>query len=147
MDQTIEMRKLKASDLPLMMRIVSKVGLENITKAIAGDEVRSLINELFEKKEPNQAEHMGNEAANTEVKDNKLILTGISVVFQISSTILENLASCEKEINTLLSNVSSMPLDQIRELDLEVYTELLIRFLQKEEFKTFFGQVLKLMRK
>lgn len=117
-------RKLCATDISPMCAIISKIGINNFTKCFNSDELL----DLFDK--------------NKGVK-NLTNLAGMTIAFEIANTIISNIPYCEEEIFAFLASVSGMKVDEIKIMDIATFTEMLINFIKKEEFKDFFKVVSK----
>jgi len=122
-------RKLNSTDLFPMITIISKIGLDELTSVFEGDALKEIIKKFM----PNK-----NENADEESKKGNQVLVGINVTLKIVNKILEHIPTCETEIYTLLANVSGMNIQAVKALDLDVFMEMLIDFVTKEEFKSFF---------
>ena len=112
-------RKLTSSDLFPMIKIISKIGLDELSEVFDSDKIKALADS-----------NRGTENANFNV--------GFGVVLQLANKILENLPKCEKEIFALLASVTGMKVDDIRNLELDIFLEMVIDFIMKDEFKNFF---------
>lgn len=124
-------RTLNALDIAPMCSIISKIGMENIAKCMDGE---SLLSMIHHKK-----------ADGVQGKDLTEI-TAIKFAFDVAGIIAANLPKCEKDVFTLLANVSGLGYDQIASLDLVTFTEMIVAFFKKEEFKGFIGVVSKLLK-
>lgn len=120
-------RKLNATDIAPMCAIIGKIGINNFTKCFESDE---LIDVIQKKKN---------------AKDLTSI-AGMTVVFDMANTIITHIPDCEKDVFILLSNVSGLKVDEIKAFDLATFTEMIVDFVKKEEFKDFFKVVSKLFK-
>lgn len=118
-------KKLCATDIAPMCAIIGKIGINNFTKCFSSDELL----DLFDK--------------NKGVK-NLTNLAGMTIAFEMANTIVSNIPHCEKEIFDLLASVTGMKVSEIKSLGLATFTEMVIDFVKKEEFKDFFKVVSKL---
>lgn len=107
-----EFRDLKAADIFPMTKIISKMG----------------VNKLKECFNP--------EALRAGEKDSSVL--GFHVAFDIAALVLENIGNCEHDIYKFLSNTSNMTAEEIQEMSPAEFMEMLIAFVQKEDFKDFF---------
>ena len=124
-------RTLNALDIAPMCSIISKIGMENIAKCMDGEKLLSMIHKKRE----------------DGVKGDGLTeIAAITFAFDAAGIIAANLPRCEKDVFTLLANVSGLSYDQISTLDLVTFTEMVVAFLKKEEFKGFIGVVSKLLK-
>lgn len=126
-------RKLNSTDLFPMITIISKIGLDELTSVFEGDGLKEVIKRFM----PNKDEQ-NDEQNDAESKMGGQILVGVNIALKIVNKILEHIPSCEAEVYTLLANVSGMDIQAVKALDLDVFMEMLIDFVTKEEFKSFF---------
>ena len=124
-------RKLNSTDTFLMFKIIGKIGINEFTECFGKDTVKQMINKFT-----------GGEADSNE----GVTMVGISVILEMANTIFNNLPKCESEIYQMLSNTSNMTVSQIKELDFAVFTEMVIDFIKKEEFKDFIKVVSRLFK-
>lgn len=128
------LRKLNSTDLFPMIRLISKIGLDELTTVFEGDSLKELVNSIKAR----------NEGAS---KVDLQTVAGLNLALKMVNKILEHLPTCEREIYTLLSNVSGMSIDDLKGLDLDVFMEMLLDFVTKEEFKGFFKVASKYIKK
>ena len=118
MDKVYTFRKLNSTDTFLMFKIIGKIGINDFAESFNKDAVMELI-------------------ANTKGGENANTVIGISVMLEMANVIVGNLPKCEAEIYQLLSNTSNLTVEQVKELDFVTFTEMVIDFVKKEEFKDF----------
>ena len=114
-------RTLKSTDVFLMSKIISNIGINEFTECFEKEGIKKLIASATEEGE-------GVDLAST---------VGLSVALEIANIILGNLPKCEKEIMHLLAGVSGKTVKQVENLDAVVFVEMVIDFIKKEEFKDF----------
>ena len=73
-------------------------------------------------------------------------LVGLNIAFDIASVIFENLGKCENEIFKFLESVSNLKANEVKKLPMDIFAQMIIDVLQKEEFVGFFKVVLKLLK-
>lgn len=117
-------RTLNSTDTFLMFKILGKIGINKLTESFDKDSVQKMI-------------------ANAKGADNATTIAGISVVLEMVNVIISHLPDCETEIYQLLSNTSNLTVEQVKELDFVTFTEMVIDFIKKEEFKDFIKVVSK----
>ena len=130
-EKPYEFRRLKSTDVFLMSKIIGKIGVNEFTACFEKDEIKKMI------------------ATMTSEDSDEFELTslvGIKVILEIANVILCNIPKCESEIIQMLSNVSGMKHKDVEELDVVVFTEMIIDFIKKEEFKDFIKVVSKLFK-
>lgn len=110
-----------------MCAIIGKIGINNFTKCFNSDELL----DVFDKNKG--AKNLTN-------------LAGLTVVFEIANTIVSNVPQCEREIFDLLASVTGLKVNEIKAFGLATFTEMIIDFVKKEEFKDFFKVVSKLFK-
>lgn len=119
-------RRLNSTDIFLMTKIIGKIGINEFTTCLEKDSVKNLLGSIT-----------GNEShANP-------TMVGISVILEAANVIMGNISKCESEIYQLLANVSGMSVKEIKGLDGVVFFEMVLDFVQKEEFRDFIRVVSK----
>ena len=127
MEKVYTFRKLNSTDVFLMFKIISKIGFNDIAKSFDKDNVRGMIEQ-------------------SKGAENATTMLGISVILEIANILISNLPKCEAEIYEMLSNTSNLTVEQVKELDFAIFTEMVIDFIKKEEFKDFIKVVSKLFK-
>lgn len=127
MEKVYTFRKLNSTDTFLMFKIIGKIGINDFAKSFDTDTVKDLIK-------------------NTSGAENANTVVGISVILEMANVIIGNLPKCEAEIYQMLSNTSNLTVDQVKELDFVTFTEMVIDFVKKEEFKDFIKVVSRLFK-
>lgn len=125
-----EFRKLGALDIAPMCKIIGKIGITVFGKCFKSETVLNLIKQM--KGQKNAAQ----------IQD----IAGLQVVLEIANIIVCHIPEVEKDIFTLLASVSGLTVDEVRAFDLATFTEMVIDFIKKPEFKDFIGVVSKLFR-
>lgn len=123
-DKVYTFRKLNSTDLFLMFKIVGKIGINEFSKSFDAETVKDMVKLT-----------KGTKGAATAV--------GISVALEVANVIFGNLPKCENEIYLMLSNTSNLTVEQVKDLDFATFTEMVLDFIKKEEFKDFIKVVLK----
>lgn len=118
MDKVYTFRKLNSTDTFLMFKIIGKIGVNDFTKSFDKDTVQDLIK-------------------NTKGAENANTIVGISVMLEMANVVISNLPKCEAEIYQMLANTSNLSVKQVKELDFVTFTEMVVDFIKKEEFKDF----------
>ena len=113
--------KFKAGDVFTMATLLSKIGLGKMANGFGKDNIMQIVNENKGKK-----------------KDELAAFTGMQMVLTIAEIILANMDKCEDEIFRLLSSVTGASVDELKELDAEVFVELITDVIQCQQFKDFF---------
>lgn len=127
-------RTLGGGDVFLMFRIIGKIGVKEFNACFEHDGIKHLV-----------AAMMGEQAAK-EGEAPSVSVTYISVVLEVADVIFRNLPKCEDEIFQMLSQTSNLSVAQVKKLNLAQFTEMVIDFIKKEEFKDFIKVVSKLFK-
>lgn len=124
-----ELRTLCADDVFPMFKIISKIGIKEFKSCFESEDVKEAIKS----------------ATNGETQDG-LEVIGLGVALEIASVIMANVPQAKEDIYLFLAQVSGMSKDDIRNLPISTFTEMIIDVVKKEEFKDFFGVVSKLFK-
>jgi hypothetical protein len=120
-NEALTLRRLRADDLFTMMRILSKIGVEDLRAALPGKTTIQRVRE-------------GNESAET---------VGVTVALTIADKLLSRLPDCKNEIYTLLADVSGKTPAEIAALDMGVFAEAVFDLMASEDFCDFFTRLMK----
>ena len=125
----MELRKLQASDIFSMVRIINGIGFKTIKDSINVEE----INEM----------RKGMTDENSDVIASKV---GTNVVMSILGTLIENLPKVENDVYEFAGSVAGMKAKDVAKMDAGDFIELLISIFTKDEFKDFFSRASKLIK-
>lgn len=120
-NEALTLRRLRADDLFTMMRILSKIGVEDLRAALPGKTTIQRVRE-------------GNESAET---------VGVTVALTIADKLLSRLPDCKNKIYTLLADVSGKTPAEIAALDMGVFAEAVFDLMASEDFRDFFTRLMK----
>lgn len=135
-DPAYTFRKLGAPDIFLMVKIIGKIGLNELKTVFEADGLQNLIMSVFAKEKEKGKDD-----------ETSMISVGVSVSLELANTILSNLPKCEKEIYQLLAQTSNLSVDEITAPGNAVmFFEMLIDFIKKDEFKDFFKAASRLFK-
>lgn len=118
-----ELRTLNASDIFPMSTILSKIGIGEFKHCFEPSEIKKMMGAK------------GNEAA-----------VGMGIMFEVSNIVLTNLHKCETDVFRFLGSVANVDADEIKNLPLADFAELIVELIQKPEFKDFFSVVSRLFK-
>lgn len=135
MEKKYQLRNPKAEDIFVMFRVISKIGISNIKKIFNAQYVKEIM-ETAEKE--NDAEEN-----NAEKKPEAI---GMYIVFDIASTILENMDNAKADIYAFLARLSGMKETEIADMEAADFADLVIETIQLEGFRDFFQRVLGLFK-
>ena len=122
----MELRQLTSKDIFPMCKIIKKIGINEFKQCFSTPEIQKMI------------------AGNT--TDNIASQVGITIMFDIVSIIIGNLPKCKDEIYDFLSGLTGAKNEELEEMSLADFTQLIIDLVQKEEFTDFIGVVSKLFK-
>ena len=125
----MELRRLQATDLFSMVKILNGIGLKNFKDVIDTDKIKEMRKSI------------NDDNAEQVVSD-----IGMNVVMSVLSVILENLPSVETDLYNFVGNVANMKAKDVAKMDIGDFMDLLISIAQKEEFKDFFKRASKLIK-
>ncbi len=120
-------RKLNSTDLFPMIKIISKIGIDELTQVFDGSLVKNLL-----KSSENSA------ADEAEKEGQSQFIVGVGIALKVANKILEHIPTCEQEIYNLLARVSGMGIEEVKNLDLNIFMEMILDFCMKDEFADFF---------
>lgn len=129
-EKKYELRALKASDFFLVTRILSKIGVKECKQCLESVEIKNAVRDMMSKQ--------GGKVADADVAS-----IGMSVVFDIAGVVLEHMESCEKDIYTLLSRLSGLKMQEIADMPMAEFGEMVIEVVKHEGFRDFFTAVFK----
>ena len=125
----MELRRLQATDLFGMVKILNGIGLKNFKDVIDTDKIKEMRKSI------------NDDNAEQVVSD-----IGMNVVMSVLSVILENLPSVETDLYNFVGSVANMKAKDVAKMDIGDFMDLLISIAQKEEFKDFFKRASKLIK-
>lgn len=128
---TFTLGKFKSTDVFTMATLLSKIGISKAADAFERDTVMKIFAESKGKK--------GKDG------DEVVAATGMQIALKVADVVLGNIEKCETEIFKLLSNVSGMEVDEIKDLDAEIFAELIVAVVQMPQFKDFFKAASRLL--
>lgn len=138
MAKAYEFRTLTSKDLFLIIKLVKKIGLDELAKVFEMKNIKSIIDtSVSEGKE---------DAEGTEYTDDNIFTVGLNIMLDIAQIVVERLDCCENEIYDVLSATSNLDKKQVQELDLDVFIEMIIDFVQLEDFHKLFTKVASLFK-
>ena len=120
----MELRQLTSKDIFPMCKIIKKIGIDEFKNCFSNPEIQNLIK-------------------NTGENTNQI---GLTIMFDIVSIIIGNLPKCKDEIYDFLSGLTGAKNEELEEMSLADFTQLIIDLVQKEEFTDFIGVVSKLFK-
>ena len=152
-----ELRKLCADDLFPLAKILGKIGIDELVKTVADEDITSVMKKLLERKKllsglkgEQDAEKEAEKAqdAGAEKKDvsSEEFIAGTVVVTRIANKLLLRLEDCRMDVYILLSGLSGMKTEDIKKLDLDIFLQMIMDVIRNEEFVNFYKAALKFMK-
>lgn len=127
-----------------MVKILQKIGLKQIREMLTLDKIKELMtamkSEDQKQDDPDQQEDQKQE----EKIDGRTIL-GFNLIMEVVGLILDNLPACESDIYKFIGSVSSLTPEEVADLPLGEFTDIIVRILKDDGFSDFFKAVSKLV--
>lgn len=124
-----EMRKLQATDIFSVVKILNGIGLKNIKEAIDFEEINRI-----------------RKSATEDNADTISSQVGLNVVMSIATVIIENLPKIENDLYSFIGSVIGIKTKDVAKMDMGEFMDVLITIIKKEEFKDFFKRASKLIK-
>ena len=124
-----EMRKLQATDIFSVVKILNGIGLKNVKEAINFEEINKIRKGMTED--------------NADVISSQV---GLNDVMSLATVIIENLPKVENDLYNFIGSIIDMKPKDVARLDMGDFMDILITIIQKEEFKDFFKRASKLIK-
>ena len=116
-EKKYELRRLNASDIFMMSKILSSIGIKEFRKCFDSEKIGELVK--------------GTKTEDAAAK------VGVAVMFDIAGIVLDNLPSCEKYVYAFLANLSGLQADEIAALPMAEFAEMVVDVIKKEDFRDF----------
>ena len=116
-EEKYELRRLNASDIFMMSKILSSIGIKEFRKCFDSENIGELVK--------------GTKTEDAAAK------VGVAVMFDIAGIVLDNLPSCEKYVYAFLANLSGLKADEIAALSMAEFAEMVVDVIKKEDFRDF----------
>lgn len=129
-----ELRKLTTKDLHPMLKILKKFDLKRLKEAFNEIDFSELVSE-----KDTSASDVSDITAETETDDKTELFTKIggTIILEAVPMVLDALDNALEDVNKLLASVAGIELEELENLELDVYFTLVADFLSKEEFVGF----------
>ena len=114
------LRKLKSVDLFPVLNIMKKIGVKKFTEVLRNEQTIDIFKKLNEKKTDEEKNE------NTD-----LMISMGAVLFEVAEIVISGLADCEQELFNLLSQVSGLPIAQIKDFEIDVFTGMIIDLIKE----------------
>lgn len=127
-EETIGIRPLSAKDIFPMVKIIRKIGLNDFGKCFEPEEINAIT-----------ATFSGGTEELTR-------MVGMNVVLKIVDVILENLPAVGEEVFVFLANLTGKTKTEVEDLPMDVFFNLVVDVLKREEFVGFMKAVSRLVK-
>ena len=124
-----ELRRLQASDLFAMVKLLNVIGFKELKNVINLDEIKEARKNITDENKETLYAEMGT----------KIITSLVPFVF-------EKLSIAENEIYTFVGGIANMKAKDVAKMDAIDFIDLLMEIFKKEEFKDFFKRASKLIK-
>ena len=125
----MELRKLQASDLFAMVRLLNAIGFKELKTAINFDEIKEARKNITD-----------------ENRETMWVELGTNLVMSLIPFFIEKLAVAETEIYSFVGGIAGMKIKDVAKMDAVEFIDLITAIFQKEEFKDFFKRASKLIK-
>ena len=125
----MELRRLQASDLFAMVRLLNVIGFKELKTVIDFDEIKETQKTITD-----------------ENRESVWVDIGTKIVTSIIPFIFEKLSVAESEIYSFVGSITGMKVKDVAKMDAIEFIDLLTAIFQKEEFKDFFKRASKLIK-
>lgn len=136
----IEIRKPKSTDLFVVSKILSKIGLKNIINCLNAKELMELRAKMIKE---NEVTDKKGKVTQTDFTDSQRIEYGTAMVANIGDLILNNLEDVKDDLNRYISNLTGLSIKEIEDLSIVPYGEILMQIIKEPDFVDFIKVVLK----
>jgi len=138
-DKPYTLRNPKATDIAAFLKLFSKLGVKDFKDSFSGNGFKELI--------AKEREKLAGDGEDDEDTSKFLENVGIGLAFELADVILTKLSDCQHEVFVCLSHLSGMTVDEIADLDLSVFTQMLYDAVTLPGFTDFIKVVSRLFEK
>ena len=124
-----EMRKLQATDIFSVVKILNGIGIKHVKEAINIDELNTIRKGLTD-----------------DNADTVTSQVGFNVIMSLVTVIIENLPKVETDLYNFIGSVIGIKPKEVAKMDMGEFMDVLIAIIQKDEFKDFLKRASKLIR-
>lgn len=122
------LRTLKSSDLFIVVGILNKIGFKEMKKIFTPENLSLLKDRV-------QGEDKDLDASS---------VLGFNIIMDVAQIVLDNLPKIEGDLYRFLGSLTDTTADEIRDLPLPDFADLLVQVIKKPEFPDFFKAVSRL---
>ena len=137
------LRKLNSKDISPMIKVLKKIDLKKLKESIQESNLMDIVSNKI--KTVSDDENIENEETE-ENNTNELMKIGGVLIFDAIPILLDAVDNAIDDINKLLAGVAGLEVEEVENMDLDVYFNLIYDFITKPEFEGFIKAVSKLMK-
>lgn len=146
---TLEMRELKGDDVFTLLGIVGKLGIKDEFIQLFEQNVEetkiTVVPQDHKKKEPTKAEKAKLEAEKVK-REKEAQRRGMEAMAGLMQKLLLNINVIKSDINCLLADLTDKSEEEIKDLSLKEYVDLVTQFFKKKELQDFFSSIASLLQ-
>lgn len=144
-EKPYKLRKLSSKDISPMLKILKKVDLRKLKDLFNEIDLTDLVQKNKVESTEENEEVQENEVTDVNISEVYMKIGG-TIIFEAIPTVLDTLDNCIADINKLLASVANMSLEELENMDLDIYFNLIYDFINKEEFAGFMKVVSKFLK-
>lgn len=133
------LRNPKATDIAAFLKLFSKLGVKDFKDSFSDNGFKELI--------AKERKKLAGDGEDDEDTLKFLENVGIGLAFELADVILTKLSDCQREVFVCLSHLSGMTVDEVADLDLSVFTQMLWDAVTLPGFADFIKVVSRLYEK
>lgn len=124
----MKIRTLKSEDLFTMLRIIDKIGVNDLTDSFFKKNIMQFLFEKTKEEEENNEE-------------SKSAIVSYQITLNIVSVIVGNLNKAKSDIFEFIADLTDEKVETIEQLPLAQFIKLVREIIQSEDFKDFFVEL------
>lgn len=122
-----EFRDLVSSDIFPVFNILNKIGFKEFNTCFDANSIKAIVGK-------------------SKTKNDAVMEVGLDIMLNFAGIIIGNVGACEQDLYKLLSSVSNLTYDQVKNLPMADFAEMIFDFVKKPDFADFFKVVSKLFK-
>lgn len=134
-EKKYKFRELGSRDLFLMIKLVKKIGLNNFSELLKGDNIKKIVSQFTTNKDED-----------AESKEAAYMQIGIALSLDFFQVVIERLDECEDVIYEILNKTSNMNLKDLYAMNPDEFIEMIYDFSQLEDFQKLFQKAVSLFK-
>ena len=122
-----EFRALCSSDIFPVFNVINKIGFKEFKMAFDSNAIKAL-------------------ASKSKTKNDAVMSVGFDIMLNLAGIVISNAPACETDLYRLLSSVSNLSLEEVKNLSMAEFAEMILDFVQQPDFADFFKVVSRLFK-